>query len=232
MVRLLVLLTAVVLTACTPPVKKDADWVRAEFAKEEAKGTAFGQLLSAVREAEPDIYGQFAGAVGHELIEGRSTFDAFMAGRPLIYKRFADLAKTAKDEHINGMLKFARDQYRAAVQIDPQLCLNIIRGAPDLRVAKLSQSLTDRDLALMAAVFRAGKQDGAVPPLQEVQGWMSEYTASHPDVTQGMGLMANPSQTAEEARTICHSYVSRLEGMLMEPPEKSARLFRGLLSLV
>src|SRR5690349_19678802 len=61
MVRLLVLLTAVVLTACTPPVKKDADWVRAEFAKEEAKGTAFGQLLSAVREAEPDIYGQFAG---------------------------------------------------------------------------------------------------------------------------------------------------------------------------
>jgi hypothetical protein len=231
MIRSTAVLVALALAACTPAVKKDADWVRAEFAKEEAKGSGVGELLSALREGQPDIYARFIDIAGREIIAGKSTFDAGVAARPVFAARFAELAKTAKDEHINGMLQFAHDQYRAALEVDPELCLNIIRGKPDLRLAKLPPSLTDRELALMASVFRAGKQDGAAAPIAEVQEWMGGYAPAHPDVAKGLSLMAMPAPTTEDARAICLGNIGLLEGMLMQPPETSARLFRGLLAL-
>jgi hypothetical protein len=231
MIRLTVVMVALALTACTPAVKRDADWVRAEFAKEEAKGSSFGDVLSALREGQPDIYVRFIDIAGREIIAGKSPYDAGLAARPVFAARFAELAKTAKDEQINGMLQFAHDQYRAALEVDPELCLNIIRGKPDLRMTKLSPSLTDRELALMASVFRAGKQDGAAAPLAEVQDWMGGYAAAHPDVAKGLQLMAMPAPTTEDARAICLGNIGLLEGMLMQPPETSARMFRGLLAL-
>ena len=231
MVRGIFLLVALALAACSPAVKKDADWVRAEFAKEEAKGTSFGELLSAMREGQPDIYARFTDIAGREIIAGKSPYDAGVAARPVFAARFAELGKTAKDEHINGMLQFAHDQYRAGLEVDPELCLNIIRGKQDLRLTKLPPSLTDRELALMASVFRAGKQDGAAAPLAEIQDWMGGYAAEHPDVARGLQLMAMPAPTTEDARAICLANIGLLEGMLMLPPSTSARLFRGLLAL-
>ena len=231
MVRKLVVLVALALAACTPAVKRDANWVRAEFAKEEAKGSGIGDMLSALREGQPDIYARFIDIAGREIIAGKSTYEAGVAARPVFAGRFADLSKTAKDENINGMLEFAHDQYRAALEVDPELCLNVIRGKQDLRLAKLPPSLTDRELALMASVFRAGKQDGVAAPLTEIQDWMGVYAVAHPDVATGLNLMQMPAPTKEDARAICLGNIALLEGLLMQPPEKSARLFRGLLAL-
>jgi len=231
MIRKLVVLIALALAACTPAVKKDANWVRAEFAKEEAKGSGVGELLSALREGQPDIYTRFIDIAGREIIAGKTTYEAGVAARPVFAGRFAELAKTAKDEHINGMLQFAHDQYGAALEIAPELCLNIISGKPDQRLTRLPPTLGDRELALMAAVFRAGKQESAAAPLAEVQAWMGGYAAGHPEVGKGLQLMSMPAPTTEDARSICLGNIALLEGMLMQPPETSARLFRGMLAL-
>lgn len=232
MARFLVVLIAVTLAACTPAAKKDEAWVRAEFAKEETKGTPVGELLAALRQGQPDLYDQFIATAGAQILAGKSPAEAGMEARPVFLARFTELAKSAKDEQINGMLEFARDQYRASLEVDPKLCVNIIRGAPDLRLARLPASLSDRELSLMASVFRSGKQDGAPAPMDELQGWMGAYADAHPDVAKGLQQMGNPAPTPEESRAICLANVALMEGLLMEPPEKSARLFRGMLALV
>jgi hypothetical protein len=223
-----------VAAACSPAApsaEKSADRMRAEFLKAETDGGVMGELFKALRETEPALYERFITIAGEEMSKGKTPFEAGAAARPVYIARFMELLKTAKDEHINQLLAFSVDQFRAAMAIDPMLCVKVTRGEADERINQMPQAIKDRELALMTAVLRAGKQDAAAATEAELQTWMDGFIPKYPETITGLRLIAEPSPTPEQGEQICKANIVMIEAIGQEEPAVSARLFRGTLSL-
>jgi hypothetical protein len=227
---------ALALAACSPaaPASKAEpsaeDKVRAEFAKIEADKTAMGDLLSAMREGQPDLYEQFIEIASGEVEKGKAPFEAGAAARPVYMARFLELVMTAGDDDINEMLEYTKLQMQHLIDMDPVLCAKAVNGESDQRMMKLPRDVLEREMRLMARVLRAGDQGGEPADEDEVFEWVDDYLSSHPEMEEGLELMGASGLPKEDARKVCMANMILLEGLLQEPPEVRAPLFRALLA--
>lgn len=208
--------------------EKTGEWVKSELMSLESQG-AMGEVFSALRTAEPEIYAKLVDSATRAAAEGRSPFEAGAEVRPVYLARFVELGKTAKDEDINELLAFSSDQMAALMAIDPQLCVIIANGGADKRIEQLPASMTNREMSLMARVIRAGQQNGAGASQDELNTWIQKFSTEYPTAMQALALMGNPTVTDEEASAICNGNITMMQALGKEEPATRARLFRGLL---
>ena len=228
-------LTALALAACSPsggPVlgneEKTGDWVKSELLKAESQG-ALGEVFSALRTAEPEIYEKLVDAATRGAAAGRSPFEAGAEVRPLYLARFAELSKTAADGDINELLDFSGDQMGELMKIDPKLCVTVAQGGVDARIQQLPTSMTNREMTIMARMIRAGEQDGAGATPDELNAWVEKFATEYPAAVEGLTMMGNPAPSSEEATTICEGNIAMTDALGKEEPAVRARLFRALL---
>jgi hypothetical protein len=229
-------LAALVLASCSPAapaartVQSAEDKVRAEFSKIEADRTAMGELLSAMREGQPDLYEQFIEIASGQVEQGKAPFEAGAAARPVYMERFLELVMTAGDDDINEMLEYTKLQMQHLIDMDPVLCAKAVNGEVDERMTKLPPDVLEREMRLMARVLRAGDQGGEPAGEDEVFEWVDAYLSDHPEMEEGLELMGATGLPEEDARKVCMANMILLEGLLQEPPEVRAPLFRALLA--
>jgi len=228
-------LTALTLAACSPsgPVPgneaKTGDWVKKELMKAETEAGAMGDVFAALRTAEPEIYAKLVDAATRGAAAGRSPFEAGAEVRPLYLARFAELSKTAADSDINELLDFSGDQMGELMKIDPKLCVTVAQGGVDMRIQQLPQSMTQREMTIMARMIRAGEQNGAGAAPEELNAWIEKFAADYPAAVEGLSLMGNPSPDSAQATTICEGNIAMTDALGKEEPAVRARLFRALL---
>lgn len=222
------------LAACSPeatPASSGPVDVRAEFLKAEQSGTAMGDLFLALRESHPDVYEKFVQIASDEMAKGKSPFEAGAAARSLYLERFLQTVRTASDESVNELLAFSHKQMEHALRVDPQLCVKLTNGEADIRTQDFPPDLIQQELELMAQVLRDGDRKTAGASEEEIDIWTTGYLEKNPDVVDGLSLIGAISPNDEEARMICEANIDLLEGMLAEPPQHRAYLFRGALAL-
>jgi hypothetical protein len=228
---------ALALAACSPSPAPGAtamspqDQIRAEFRTMEDGKSAMGELLAGMREGQPELYSEFIRIAAEEVGKGRSAFEAGAAARPVYLERFLDLMTTASDDDINEMLEYTKLQMQHLLDMDVQLCAKAVGGEADERMTRLPRDVLDREMLLMARVLRAGDASGAQASEEEVFDWMDAYVAAHADMAEGLDLIGAPGLSVEDARKVCMANIILLDGLLEEPPEVRAPLFRGLLAI-
>jgi hypothetical protein len=226
------------LAACSPEAKTapgsgagGAVDVRAEFLKAEQSGTAMGDLFLALRESQPDVYEKFIQIASDEIAKGKTPFEAGAAARPLYLERFLETMRTTSDENVNELLAFSQEQMKHALSVDPQLCVKLTNGEADPRTQKFPPELIQRELELMAKVLRDGDRKTAGASADEIETWTLSYLNKNPDAAEGLSLIGTASPDNDQARQICQANIDLLGGMLAEPPQQRAYLFRGALAL-
>jgi hypothetical protein len=222
------------LSACGPAAKTGGAGkidVRAEFMKAEQSGTAMGDLFLALRESQPDIYEKFIQIASDEIANGKSPFEAGAAARPLYLERFLQTVRTTSDENVNELLAFSQVQMKHALSVDPKLCVKLSNGEADPRTQQFPPELVQRELELMAKVLRDGDKKTSGASADEVQTWTLAYLNRNPDAADGLSLIGTASPNDEQARKICQANIDLLQGMIAEPPQHRAYLFRGALAL-
>jgi hypothetical protein len=225
---------AIGLAACSPsgPVPGDeaktGEWVKSELLKAESQG-AMGEVFSALRESEPEIYAKLIDAATRGAAAGKSPFEAGAEVRPLYLARFMELGKTAADADVNELLTFSADQMQALMAIDPQLCVTVAMGGVDERITQLPKDMLEREMRIMARMIRAGEQNAPAASLDEVNAWIQNFAATNPDALNGLALMGQTGLTSEQATAICQSNIALSRALSSEDPATSAKLFRALL---
>ncbi|MDP3493943.1 MAG: hypothetical protein Q8R82_12580 [Hyphomonadaceae bacterium] len=222
------------LAACSPsgPVagneEKTGEWVKSELLKAETQG-AMGDVFSALRTAEPEIYAKLVDAATRAAADGRPPYEAGVEVRPLYLARFTELGKTAADGDINELLAFSGDQMAGLMAIDPQLCVIVANGGADPRMQQLPAEMMNREMTIMARVIRAGEQNGAAASLDEINSWIGKFANEYPAAVEGLAIMGKPGPTDAEATAICNGNIAMTQALGKEEPATRAKLFRGLL---